>query len=52
MATMNNKGHYFLPGFTTIKKSAPSFDGTPDSLDETDGSESDLVFYIGDACIE
>jgi len=34
------------------RKSVPSFDGTPKSLNETEGSESDFGFNIVDACIE
>jgi hypothetical protein len=49
---MNNKGHYFLHVFTTIKKGS-GFRRNPGF--ETMGNqrlESDLIFYIGDACIE
>ena len=36
----------------TLQKSVPSKDGTLKSLNETEGSEGDLGFYIVDACIE
>jgi len=52
MARMNNKGHYFSTSLYDHKKSVPSFDGTPESMNETEGSEGDFGFNIVDACIK